>query len=177
MHWKKTNRITVFAIRSHVCIHGFFYSKQWLQRSTQVTKSNSISVAISFESTFYFYRLWAPEHLLKCVQIVHTSRTKSFLPRLGQRSQPRLCSSWCGTSNTFVIESHHLCVCNVRIFAISISFQVRLELWFQFDSFAETCSHVWSEEPLKPEKIVSARSDHSPPCSVFNMWHMSVLHV
>ncbi|CAN0020412.1 unnamed protein product [Laminaria digitata] len=26
-------------------------------------------------------------------------------------------------------------------------------MWFQFDEFAETCSHLWPEEPLKPGKL------------------------
>eukprot|EP00904_Undaria_pinnatifida_P005631 jgi/Undpi1/2198/HiC_scaffold_12.g05584.m1 len=31
--------------------------------------------------------------------------------------------------------------------------EVRLLMWFQFDEFAETCSHLWPEEPLQPEKM------------------------
>lgn len=33
--------------------------------------------------------------------------------------------------------------------------QVRLILWYQYDEFAEMCSHTWPEEPLKPPKTVS----------------------
>ncbi|CAM9303462.1 unnamed protein product, partial [Ectocarpus sp. 6 AP-2014] len=32
--------------------------------------------------------------------------------------------------------------------------EVRLILWYQYDEFAEMCSHTWPEEPLKPPKIV-----------------------
>lgn len=32
--------------------------------------------------------------------------------------------------------------------------QVRLVLWYQFDEFAEMCSHTWPEEPPKQVKTV-----------------------
>lgn len=32
--------------------------------------------------------------------------------------------------------------------------QVRLVLWYQFDEFAEMCSHTWPEEPVKQAKTV-----------------------